>query len=114
MKHKNFFLEQNRNNWLCNEVLDFLKHQYIGFERVNTSFVKQIHSVNKRVHIDCTEYNRNVAKTLIELSFKCESAGLVDSINYVMKQISWCLEANENHFYLYNILNMLLRVEFYT
>ena len=114
MKHKMFFLKQLMNDKVCKDVLLYLKGYYRTFDRQNTTFCKQLDYVGKKIFIDCAEYSGNISLALIDDLFKCKNDGLVDSIKFIFIQIKSLMNTNLEYFYLYELVNDLLKINFYT
>jgi hypothetical protein len=113
LKHKVFFLKQLRQNILCNELLVYLRENYDYFEQKNTSYTKQMNNLEKKIHINLSEYNPKTAIEMIEHLLKCSNSGLVDSVKFIVLQLKLKLLSNNDFFYLFKILNDLLKVDFY-
>ena len=81
---------------------------YKRFDRENTSFIKQVSELENLLHINCTEYDAKLVIFLIEIEFECCNNGLVDSVKYYFYLIGLDMQNNQDYFYLYNGLNLLL------
>ncbi|RNA30851.1 hypothetical protein BpHYR1_022315 [Brachionus plicatilis] len=89
-------LETLKSSKICWELLLFLHSDYSTFEQKNTSNCKQLKNLEKKIHFDPMEYNKN----------RC----LVDSVKFVCSQIKINMELKLDYFYFYKILNDLLRM----
>ncbi|RNA08481.1 hypothetical protein BpHYR1_043207 [Brachionus plicatilis] len=76
------------------QTITRLDFHYSTFEHKNTSYCKQLKNLEKKIHFDPMEYNKN--------------RGLVDSVKFVYSQIN--MELKLDYFYFYKILNDLLRL----
>lgn len=108
-KHKIFFLKQIFKNDLCKEIFNELRSKKIKFLRFNNSFVKQLDDLEKKIFVNCTDYDYDILIKSIESQFRCVNKGLVDSIVYILYLINSGIEQNTSYFYLYEELNLLLK-----
>jgi hypothetical protein len=116
MKHKIFFIKQLMNHRMCYNLLRFLHSDYEHFDQKNSSFCKQLNNLEKKLHIDVMDFNPKTSIAVIEHTLRVENRGLVDSVKMVIEQIRKEMQTNSNsnhYFYLFKILNDLLKVDFY-
>jgi hypothetical protein len=111
-KHKIFFLEQIMRSPLCKKIFFCVRENQSNLTKKSTSFCAQLNRIERRLFVNCLEYDTKMVKSLIEYSFKSHNTGLVDSVKFVIGRIADLMDANQDFFYLYAMLNNLLKVEF--
>ena len=94
-KHKIYFLEQLMRCPLCKEVFLFIRGSQSTSDKKNTSFCIQLNRLEKRLFINCLEYESKIVKALISFSFKSVKMGLVDSVKFVVSSITYYMETNQ-------------------
>ncbi|RMZ99524.1 hypothetical protein BpHYR1_006697 [Brachionus plicatilis] len=63
---------------LC-KVFHFSRESQTTSDKKNTSFCEQLKRLEKRLFINCLEYEYKIVKALISFSFRSLKVGLVDS-----------------------------------
>ena len=95
-------------------LLIFLRESYEHFDQKNYSFCKQLQNLEKKLHFDVIEFNPKTSIVIIDHIFKNNNQGLVDSIKFIIMRIKDGMSQNSDFLYLFNILNELLKVNFFT
>ncbi|CAF1122142.1 unnamed protein product [Brachionus calyciflorus] len=108
-KHKIFFFEQILRS--CKDVLFHIRETQI-LSKKNTSFCAQLKCLEKRLFINCFDYELKIVKALIEFSYKNLNSGLVESVKFVVNKICQNLEQRSDALYWYQVLNNLLKFLF--
>ena len=111
-KHKIFFLEQLLRCPSCKDTLFYIRENQTYFNKKNTSFCVQLKCLESRLFINCFDYQPKIIKALIEFSYKSHNRGLVDSVKFVIINLTQNLERRSDVIYWYKILNELLKVFF--
>jgi len=110
-KHKLFFLKQINNNNLCRNLFKIVKQDSIfKFKREDSSFLKQLSSVENEIKIDCQDYPSSFSIGLVHDLFLCKNKGIVDSIKYYLFLIEDQMFKGEDYFYLFYELNTFLKI----
>ncbi|RNA24817.1 hypothetical protein BpHYR1_038473 [Brachionus plicatilis] len=65
---------------LCKEVFHFSRESQATSAKKNASFCEQHKRLEKRLFINCLEYESKIVKALISFSFRSLKVGLVDSL----------------------------------
>ena len=93
--------------------MTFLCDNYKKFDQKNTSFCKQLNNVEKKTQIDVMDYSLKTSLAIIDHLFIEENRGLVDSIKFIVTKIKLNMELNLAYFKVYDLLNDLLKIDFY-
>ena len=80
---------------LCKEVFHFIRQSQTTSDKKNTSFCVQLKRLEKRLFINCLEYEYKIVKALISFSFRSLKMGLVDSVKFVISSITYYMETNQ-------------------
>ncbi|CAF0930523.1 unnamed protein product [Brachionus calyciflorus] len=106
----NDYVEQILRSPSCKDVLFHIREI---LSKKNTSFCAQLKCLEKRLFINCFDYELKIVKALIEFSYKNLNFGLVESVKFVVNKICQNLEQRSDVQYWYQILNNLLKFLFF-
>ena len=98
-----------RNNSVCSKLFDFLHDDNVKYDRFNTSFSKQLNSISNCLHIECSKYSYKTSLAVIDFKFKYTNQGLIDSISFLLNNITRLMNNGSEYLFMYDEINNLLK-----
>lgn len=106
-KHKIFMYKQAMNNSVTSEILEFLYEHYTYNKPPASSIIAQLREVETLIKIENCTLDLKTTIQKIENMNKCQNIGLLDSIEFINKNITCYVQKKK-------LLEMLLNYENFT
>ena len=107
MKHKVLFNYQLKQNTLTHSINQYLVSYYALSKPMRLSFYSQLNSVNRVINPNLAVGNKKEQLELIRGQFKCQNAGLLDSVQFIISSMNDQIDINSRAGLLKNLKDIL-------
>ena len=105
MKHKVLFNYQLKQNTLTHSIDQYLVNYYAIGKPMRLSFYSQLELVNRVINPNLAV--RNKKEQLVRGQFKCQNAGLLDSVQFIISSMNDQIDINSRAYLLKNLKDIL-------
>ena len=107
MKHKVLFNYQLKQNTLTHSIDQYLVNYYAIGKPMRLSFYSQLDLVNRVINPNLAVRNKKEQLELIRGQFKCQNAGLLDSVQFIISSMNDQIDINSRAYLLKNLKDIL-------